>query len=208
MRAVGAARPLVRYMYAQVSILCTGGRGRLAVTAAETAGTGGTAWSAGDAMVAELKWVHDRIRGDMRTVRQLAAEVADGLPGEQAAGTIRSLAVGSPLWQLKINCMQYCRFVHSHHHAESVLLFPRLRMSNPALGPVVDKLEADHARVSDLLDDVSAAALALADREDPVVRKRLIEALEDLSADLLAHLEYEEEQISGTLRTWTSWAGW
>src|ERR1700758_2229294 len=29
-----------------------------------------------------------------------------------------------------------CRFVHSHHHAESVLLFPALRRANPALNPV------------------------------------------------------------------------
>lgn len=164
--------------------------------------------SPGEAMVAELQWVHDMIRRDQRTVRELAADVEAGLPGTQAAAAIQSLAMGSPLWQLKINCLQYCRFVHSHHHAESVLLFPRLRLASPALGPVVNRLEADHARVSDLLDEVSAAARALADREDPAVRKRLAEALADLSEDLLAHLAYEEEHISGTLRTWTSWAGW
>jgi hypothetical protein len=162
----------------------------------------------GEGMVSELKWVHNMIRRDLRTVRKLADEVADGLGGQEAAEVIQSLATGGPLWQLKINCLQYCRFVHAHHHAESILLFPRLRTANPALSPVVDKLEADHARVSGLLDDVSAAAAALADREDPVARKRLTKALGDLSADLLAHLDYEEEQISGTLRTWTSWAGW
>ena len=168
----------------------------------------GRSTSAGEAMVAELKWVHDMIRADLRTVRRLAAEVADGLDGQQAADAIQSLAVGSPLWQLKINCLQYCRFVHSHHHAESILLFPHLRTASPSLGPVVDKLEADHARVSDLLDEVSAAALALAESEDRLLRKRLTQALADLGADLLAHLDYEEAQISGTLRTWTSWAGW
>jgi Hemerythrin HHE cation binding domain len=163
---------------------------------------------AGEGMVAELKWVHDLIRRDLRTVRRLAADVEAGLPGVQAVQAVQSLAVGGPLWQLKVNCLQYCRFVHSHHHAESALLFPRLRLASPALGPVVDKLEADHARVSGLLDDVCTAAAALADQEDPAVRKRLAVALADLSEDLLAHLEYEEDNISGTLRTWTSWAGW
>ena len=57
---------------------------------------------------------------------------------------LRTLAAASPLWQLRISCLHYCRFVHSHHHAESVLLFPELRRSNPALNPVVDKLQADH----------------------------------------------------------------
>jgi hemerythrin-like domain-containing protein len=95
-----------------------------------------------------------------------------------------------------------------HHHGESALLFPQLRRSNPALGPVVDKLEADHGRVSDLLDDVSAAAVALAGEESDTGRKQLIAALEVLSEELLAHLDYEEENISATLRTWTSWPGW
>lgn len=159
-------------------------------------------------MVAELKWVHRVIRHDLETVRRLADEVGDGLPGAEAAARIEDLAVGGPLWQLKINCLQYCRFVHAHHHAESALLFPRLRLSDPALGPVVDKLEADHAQVSDLLDEVTAVAQSLAGAEDADVRKQLIVALTSLSDVLLAHLDYEEESISGTLRTWTSWPGW
>ena len=35
-----------------------------------------------------------------------------------------------------------------------------------------------------------------------------VTALRTLSDDLLAHLQYEEEHISGTLRTWTRWPGW
>jgi hypothetical protein len=161
----------------------------------------------GEALVAELKWVHRLIRRDLQTVRGLAADVRAGLPGDEAAAAIQSLEVGGPLWRLKINCLQYCRFVHAHHHAESALLFPRLRASNPALGPVVDKLEADHAQVSDLLDEVTTAAAALADQEEPALRTRLIDALSGLSAVLLAHLDYEEDHIAGTLRTWAGW-GW
>jgi hypothetical protein len=159
-------------------------------------------------MAAELRWVHDMIRRDLATVRQLAADVAAGLPAEQAQDGIRSLAADGPLWQLKVNCLQYCRFVHSHHHAESIILFPALRRANPALNPVVDKLEADHLSVSRLLDEVTAAAQSLAAREDPAQRDRLAEALQRLSADLLAHLDYEEEHISATLRTWSRWPTW
>jgi hypothetical protein len=162
----------------------------------------------GEAMVAELRWVHDMIRRDLRTVRRMAAEVAAGLPAEQIREGIASLATGGPLWQLKINCLQYCRFVHSHHHAESVMLFPALRKANPALNPVVDKLEADHRRVSRLLGQVETASRALSEREEPALREQLSTALQDLSTDLLAHLEYEEEHISGTLRTWSHWPFW
>lgn len=159
----------------------------------------------GEAMVAELEWIHSMIRRDLQTVRQMAADTEAGLPAEGIQARLRSLAAGGPLWQLKINCLQYCRFVHSHHHAESILLFPELRRTNPSLNPVVDKLEADHVSVSGLLDDVGVAARELGDQEDPAVRQRLIAALRQLSTDLLAHLAYEEENISGTLRSWTAW---
>ena len=162
----------------------------------------------GEAMVAELKWVHDMIRGDLRIVRQLAAQARDGAPGEQVAAGVAALATAGPLWQLKINCMQYCRFVHTHHHAESVLLFPALRRANPALGPVVDKLEADHASIATLLDQVSATARELAGQDDAGIRQRLVAALEALSTDLLAHLAYEEENVSGTMATMTGWPAW
>ena len=74
----------------------------------------------GEALVRELRWVHDMIRRDLRTVRALAAGLAAGLPGGDAAATIRLLEVNGPLWQLRVNCLQYCRIVHAHHHHESV----------------------------------------------------------------------------------------
>src|ERR1700729_2282508 len=142
----------------------------------------------GEAMVAELKWVHDMIRRDLRTVRQMAADAAAGREAGEIRAGIRSLAASGPLWQLKAGCLHYCRFVHSHHHAESVLLFPALRRANPALNPVVDKLEADHAHVSDLLDEVEAASHQLGEAGAPAARERLVTALRTLSEDLLAHL--------------------
>jgi hypothetical protein len=70
---------------------------------------------------------------------------------------------------------------------------------------VADKLEADHASVSDLLGEVEAAARELSDAADPAARTRLTHALQQLSADLLTHLRYEEDHISDTLRTWSDW---
>jgi hypothetical protein len=168
----------------------------------------GSANRFGEALVDELRWVHGMIRRDLETVRQLAGEVAAGLPAADVQAGIRSLATSGPLWQLKINCLRYCHFVHTHHHAESIMLFPELRRSNPALNPVVDKLEAGHDTVSRLLEEVEAAAQALGSIEDPALRERLTGALQSLSTDLLAHLQYEEEHISDTLRTWTAWPRW
>jgi hypothetical protein len=162
----------------------------------------------GEAMVAQLKWVHDMIRNDLGVIRQMAADTESGQPASVIRGAIQSLASGSAVWQLKVSCLQHCRFVHSHHTHESMLLFPALREANPALNPVVDKLEADHAHVSDLLDEVEAASHQLGEPGEPATRERLVTALRTLSDDLLAHLQYEEEHISGTLSTWTRWPGW
>jgi hypothetical protein len=192
-------------MYAHVSIL-----EERPVTAAEPA-AGAQAElprTRGDAMVAELKWVHDMVRGDLRIVRQLAADAEAGRPAGELAAGIATLAAGGPLWQLRVNCLQYCQFVHHHHQAESVMLFPALRRANPALGPVVDQLEADHARVSGLLDDVTGAAGDLADDDSPAARRQLSAALQVLSDVLLAHLAYEEENVADTMRGMPGWPGW
>ena len=110
-------------------------------------------------------------------------------PAGLAGADLRNLASTGPLWQLKVNCLQYCRFVHSHHTGESAMIFPALRRSNPALNPVIDRLEADHARVADLLDQVEGAARSLGGSDDGPARARLAEALGTLAVDLLEAVE-------------------
>jgi len=148
------------------------------------------------------------IRSDLQTVRRLAADADAGRPAPEIRAGLRSLAAGGPLWQLKINCLQYCHFVHSHHHAESIALFPGLRRVNPALNPVVDKLQADHLSISGRLHEVETAANALGAGEDRAAREHLSQTLLQLSDELLAHLQYEEEEISDTLRTLSRWPMW
>ena len=133
-------------------------------------------------------------------VEQLAADVGEGLPGEAVQDALAELKTTGPLWQLKVNCLRYCRFVHAHHGAEDVLLFPALRAVDPSIGPVVDRLEADHARVSDLLDVVEAAARELTDTDGGDARRRVIEGLQDLHGHLLEHLDYEERNAGPTIR--------
>jgi Hemerythrin HHE cation binding domain len=165
-----------------------------------------TTHPAGEHLVEELLWVHSVLRRDLNTVRRIAAEVAGGSPGEEVGAAIRTLQTRSPLWQLRINCLTYCRFVHGHHGAEDAMLFPRLRASNPALGPVVDKLEADHRVVSGQLDRVEELSSRLetpAEDQHKDTRADLVTALETLAATLLTHLDLEEKSITPTLRTWT-----
>jgi hypothetical protein len=159
----------------------------------------------GEALVEELRWVHGVIRRDLGVIRQLAVLVRDGLSAEEVGAQLRALQSSGPLWQLKVNCLHYCRFVHGHHTNEDVNIFPALRASDPAMNPVVDRLEADHRRVADHLDEVTAASAALGQDDTPAARERVVLALDELAAHLIAHLDFEEEAISPTLRTWDAW---
>ena len=159
----------------------------------------------GEQFVQELLWVHGMIRHDLDTVRQLADRVRAGALPDQVRAEIGELQANSPLWKLRFTCLHYCRFVHTHHRIEDRLLFPALRHSNPALNPVVEKLEADHRRVSDYLDEVEAAADRLVGEDTDLHRQHVVDALQALAEHLLAHLAYEEETISPTLRGWDRW---
>src|SRR3954447_18493696 len=156
--------------------------------------------SPGEHLVQELLWIHGILRADLEVVRRLAGEVLDGKAAGEVHEELSRLQTRSPLWQLKANCLYYCRFVHAHHGGEDAHIFPALRRGNPAFNPVVDKLEADHRKVSDILDEVEGAARHLLDADQPEVRQALVDALNLLSEHLLEHLAYEEESISPTLR--------
>jgi Hemerythrin HHE cation binding domain len=139
------------------------------------------------------------VRHDLAVCRALADEVAAGVPPEQVRARIMSLQTSGPLWTLRVNCLYYCRVVHTHHRIEDATLFPAVRRTNPELGPVVDKLEADHRRVSHPVDD---GAEALRQQDDAPARTRMVAALNDLAGNLLTHLEFEEEAIGPALLAW------
>jgi iron-sulfur cluster repair protein YtfE (RIC family) len=154
----------------------------------------------GKALFEELLWVHRVLRRDLDTVERLAREVAGGMSGADLEAELRELKTAGPLWQLKVSCLRYCRFVHMHHNAEDVLLFPVLREADPSIAPVVDRLEADHLRVSDLLDTVEAAAERLTAEEHGDARERVVLGLDELHGHLLEHLDFEELQAGPVIR--------
>jgi iron-sulfur cluster repair protein YtfE (RIC family) len=162
----------------------------------------------GEQLLAELKWVHDAIRHDLSLCRDLAAEVEQGASPHHVHERIQALKTNGPLWRLRVNCLHYCRFVHSHHRAEDVLLFPAIRRSSPEIGPVVDGLEADHREVSGRLDEIETAANALLQRDDAETRASIVRALEAVSEVLLSHLEREEESLGPIILTWDQWPRW
>jgi len=144
--------------------------------------------------------VHALIRRDLRTVEQLAGAVLDGLPADAVHEELQALKSNGMLWQFQVSCLRYCGFVHMHHNAEDSEFFDELEETNPAIGPVVDRLRAEHRQVSGYLDAVEAAARALTEDESHEARRAVADALKVLEGHLLAHLEYEELNIADTAR--------
>jgi hypothetical protein len=160
---------------------------------------------AGNVLLGQLKWVHSMVRGELQACRELAVDVANRASGEEVRAKVGALQTGGPLFQLRVNCLYYCQFVHSHHGHEDAWLFPAVRRSAPDLAAVVDKLEADHRKVSDLLDSVETTANQLGGPDDVAVRPLLVAALDELSRHLLEHLAYEEEVLGPVLGSWDYW---
>jgi hypothetical protein len=159
-------------------------------------------------LLRELVDVHDMLRRDLRTCRELADAALAGAAAGHLRHELSRLASRGPLFRLKTTCLSYCQVVHNHHRREDVTLFTAVRRSAPHLGALVDRLEADHRLVSDILDEVEAAASHLDDTDDarPAdARRRLVDALTSLSDHLLEHLAREEEALAPVLLTWNQW---
>ena len=153
----------------------------------------------------QLKLIHQMLRNDLTACRELAVEVAAGAPSEHIRDRIAEVRQSSPLSTLQVNCLYHCRVVHMHHSIENADMFPALRRSNPDLGAVVDRLEADHRDISSLLDLVDSSARDLDGVAAGDARARLVTALRDLATRLLEHLAFEEEHIAATMRGWERW---
>lgn len=158
----------------------------------------------GDLIASELLWIHESIRRDLASVRSLAADVVAGADPGEVRESLDTMRTNGPLWKLKVNCLQYCRFVHHHHQLEDAMMFPIVRDRRPETGTVIDRLEADHRKVAVLLDDVTDATGALDDESDSSARREAADALEALADHLTEHLAYEEEELLPVLRTLTA----
>lgn len=154
----------------------------------------------GQAMYEMLLAVHALIRRDLELIQALAAQALGGVDPKDLRRQLDELRRDSMLWRLQVNCLRYCNFVHSHHHAEDADFFSELRETNPAINPVIDRLQSEHRRVSDDLDAVETAAHCLAEDDGRQARQAVVDTLQALRENLLAHLDYEELNVEATVR--------
>ena len=92
-------------------------------------------------------------------------------------------------WTLGAYCAQYCRFVTGHHGMEDRSVFPHLRRSDPALTPVLDRLESEHLVIHDVLEQLDEALVGLVSGASGSAELQRV--VDRLSETLLEHLAYE-----------------
>jgi alkanesulfonate monooxygenase SsuD/methylene tetrahydromethanopterin reductase-like flavin-dependent oxidoreductase (luciferase family) len=149
--------------------------------------------------------IHDGLRAELAQLRDVVGQVRRGhLTVGAARSVINTMALRQNNWTLGAFCESYCRIVTGHHTLEDRSVFPHLRRSEAGLGPVLDRLEEEHHVISDVLERLDRALVALvAGDGSGKAGADALDALQhevDLLTDtLLSHLAYEERELIGPL---------
>jgi hypothetical protein len=141
--------------------------------------------------------VHDHLRGELDQIYDLIDQVAAGtLDAGAARSAINEMTVRQNNWTLGTYCESYCRVVTVHHTIEDQSMFPYLRQRDPRLAPVIERLQAEHRIIHDVLDGVDQALVAfITAGGDAGALTGLRHAADLLSDTLRSHLAYEEREL-------------
>lgn len=125
-------------------------------------------------MAEGLKVIHDAFRRELALIREEFRKPGGGLGA-----------------QLRVNCLTLCQGLHNHHTGEELGIFPLLADRHPELAPALGRLNQEHERIAELLEQLRGV-LADTEQTEP---GRVLAQVERLTTELEAHLTYEEEQL-------------
>ncbi len=149
--------------------------------------------------------IHDHLRSELATVRDLVDQVRRGSVTVGAArSVISTMTMRQNNWTLGAYCESYCRIVTGHHTLEDHSVFTHLRRSEPDLEAVLERLQEEHLVIHDVLEQVDDALVGLVGAppqgaESGAALDELQRALDLLTDTLLSHLAYEERELIGPL---------
>jgi hypothetical protein len=147
-----------------------------------------------------LREIHDHLRDNMQTLRRLIEQASAGAATPAAiAEQTGDLALVANFRRFGTLCGQHCQFVHGHHSLEDAALFPALGSQSAALRKVVDRLQAEHVVVHELLLRLIGALEELARCPTRAQFDTAVTIYEALERVLLSHLGYEEEEIGDAI---------
>lgn len=155
--------------------------------------------------VRNLVAIHDHLRSELEQIDQAVQQVAEGeLTPAAARSLISRMTVRQNHWTLGSFCASYCRIVTIHHAVEDAHMFPGVRAAAPAVGAVVDRLEAEHQVIAGVLDRFDRALVDLVHEAGPagpanVGITEIGSLAEHLGQILRSHLAYEEDSLAQAL---------
>jgi hemerythrin-like domain-containing protein len=152
----------------------------------------------GKAVGRHLAEVHDHLRRELAQIRDLLEQVMQGsVTAGRARTVLNEMTMRQNNWTLGAYCAAYCSMITQHHGLEDQAVFPHLRRADPALVPVIDRLEQEHVIIHEVVEDVDRALVRLVGKPDDFTE--LTEAVDALTDTLQSHLAYEEQQITEPL---------
>jgi hemerythrin-like domain-containing protein len=143
---------------------------------------------------ADVLMIHRFIRGMFRDAVVLVARVPDG--DRRATRLVAR------------HLTRIAHVLHGHHHGEDVFLWDDLETRAPACAVHVGQMRAQHAEITELLDDLATALAAWRMTADAAHAADVGAALARLNTTLDRHLGQEEDRIlpaaaaSFTQREW------
>jgi hemerythrin-like domain-containing protein len=145
----------------------------------------------------QLIEVHNALRAELDQIFDLIDQVAAGtMNAATARSHLNEMTMRQNNWTLGTYCESYCRVVTMHHTLEDQSLFPQLRQRDPRLTPVIERLQAEHRVIHDVLDGVDRALVAFVSATDRDAALTGLRASADLLSDTLrSHLSYEEREL-------------
>jgi len=144
--------------------------------------------------------IHERIRGDIDAVKELATRALAGEPREDPGERRRQLSAGGSLWRLQVDSLQVCGFIGAHHQGEDAKLWPALLNLRPELAAEVEAFRSDHARIVPKLDALAMSARDLGQGDDDRKSTRnLIDALVEIERIQIPTMSREEECVGMVL---------
>lgn len=126
----------------------------------------------------KLLEAHTWLRAQLRYVREEAAT--------HVAGRTASLGL-----QLRQHCLAFCEGLTHHHRGEDAAIFPALARSHPELAEVLEALAEQHLAIGRIKDELVALLAGIGVTEP----ERLRAEVDRMSAELEAHLAYEEAEL-------------
>lgn len=160
----------------------------------DTAGSDEELSDFGRAVGQHLVDVHDHLRAELARLQGLIDQLRGGtVDAGQVRGFINQMTIRQNNWTVAAYCASYCRLLTGHHSLEDEGIFPHLRVSEPSLGPVLDRLAEEHVVIHGILEGVDRAFVAFL--ADPNAFNEVETAIDELDSSLLTHLAYEESQL-------------